>query len=155
MKTVKAVSSDSELKSNEIRLLTAIGFMSARTGLIEQASKIFESLLILRPQKAFPYVGLALSNLCVGQPERAVAILREQGLRVLPNDIELNFWLAIALHYSGQSGSAIELYGMLKTKNLEASALHGFEKIIRKIVDAEPLVGSRLQAEEPKTHVVQ
>ncbi len=95
-----------DLKSNDIRLLAAIGFASARSGLAEQSRKIFEGLASVRPQSAFPYIGLAMASLCVGEPERAASILRNRGLPNCPDDLELRVWLAIALKYSGQSAHA-------------------------------------------------
>ncbi|WP_051237486.1 hypothetical protein [Ottowia thiooxydans] len=45
--------------SDEIRLLTEIGFLASAKGDVARAEVIFGALLLLRPERAFAHVGLA------------------------------------------------------------------------------------------------
>ncbi|MET4580098.1 tetratricopeptide repeat protein [Ottowia thiooxydans] len=45
--------------SSDIHLLTEIGFLASARGDVARAEPIFRALLLLRPEKAFPHVGLA------------------------------------------------------------------------------------------------
>ncbi len=102
-------SSELTINAAETRLLSAIGFMSARAGLVQHATKIFECIVIHRPQKSFGYAGLALSNLCVGSYSQAISILRDRGLKKLPGDVDLLAWLGIALFFSGEKFAALKI----------------------------------------------
>jgi len=63
------------LDGEEIRLLTELGFVAAGAAQIRRAEEIFRALVLLRPQRAFPYVGWALAHLNVGQAQEAVSVL--------------------------------------------------------------------------------
>ncbi len=117
------------LSSSEIRLLAAIGFLSARFGLFGQASQIFEGLLPNVPGKPFVYIGLALAKLCIGEYTQAVSILRERGLVAFPDDPELSSWLVIALHYSGHSSVAIKIANDIKSAGDNDDFSRVFQKI--------------------------
>ncbi len=122
--------SKSDLKAKDIRLLAAIGFISARSGLAEQSRKIFEGLAIARPESTFPYIGLALTNLCIGAPDTAVEILKVRGLKAVPNDSELRAWLAIAFHYSGQVVDAGQVCDQLQSEYGGPEVLSTLNKVL-------------------------
>lgn len=124
----------SDLKPSDIRLLAAIGFASARAGLAEQSRTIFEGLASARPHSAFPYIGLALANLCIGEPENAASILRNRGLSNLPDDVELRIWLALALKYSGQSAHAAAICKSLQGEEAGPELLEKFNQALAGLV---------------------
>ena len=72
------------LSASEIRLLTEIGFVAAGRGWLDQARKIFNSLILLRPDRAFPYIGMGLALINAGQASEAVALL-DRATAVLRN----------------------------------------------------------------------
>lgn len=94
------------LSSDEIRLLSALGFMAARAGHVVPAVRIFEGLALLRKDKAFPYIGLALAMICVGAYGDAVRVLEERGLAACPGDVEINAYLGLALRLAGRFSEA-------------------------------------------------
>ncbi len=134
--------SKSDLTAKDIRLLAAIGFVSARSGLAEQSRKIFEGLSIARPESTFPYIGLALTNLCIGTPETAVDILKERGLKAVPNDPELRTWLAIAFHYSGQVINARQVCEKLQNECEGADVLNTLNKVLSRYFNDAPHIYS-------------
>lgn len=70
------------LESSDIRLLTEIGFLAGGRGQFEQARTIFDALIHLRPERAFPYVGLAMALLNAGRADEAVVHLASARRRV-------------------------------------------------------------------------
>lgn len=63
------------LDSDEIRLLTEVGFVAAGAAQVGRAEEIFSALAHLRPQRAFPYIGWAVAHLNAGQAQEAVNVL--------------------------------------------------------------------------------
>jgi hypothetical protein len=72
------------LPAEDIRLLTELGMLGAGAGvtLHPQTSVLFHNLMVLRPERDFPYVGMACAHLNLQRPEEAVRVL-EQGLRIM------------------------------------------------------------------------
>ncbi len=103
------------LSADEIRLLSALGFMAARSGHVVPAIRIFEGLAVLRKDKAFPYVGLALAMICVGAYGDAVNVLRERGMVACPGDPEILACLGLALQLAGRTSEAALLTRDLQT----------------------------------------
>jgi hypothetical protein len=85
------------LASAEIRLLAEIGFLACGAGHSRAARLIFEGLKVLRPDRSFPYIGMALSRIEAGANDEAIRILREEGLRASPGNEELQVFLGLAL----------------------------------------------------------
>lgn len=90
--------------SNEVRLLTEIGFLAAARGDVRRAQRIFGALEHIRPASAAVYVGLALSHLNNASADEALRIL-ERGLRLVPGDDAplLHAFRALAFQSSGRS----------------------------------------------------
>ncbi len=66
------------LSSHEVRLLTEIGFMAAASPILRvETEQLFRQLMILRPRRAFPYIGLATACLNRGLPDQAAAVMSE------------------------------------------------------------------------------
>lgn len=66
------------LSTAEIRLLTEIGFMAAASPVLKvETEQLFRQLMVLRPRRAFPYIGLATAWLNRGQPDQAAAVMTE------------------------------------------------------------------------------
>lgn len=70
------------LSADDARLLSDIGFVAASSGQTRQAVQIFQSLTLVRPMRAFPYLGLALTHLNAKDAAAAVSALA-LGRRVL------------------------------------------------------------------------
>lgn len=61
--------------SDDIRLLTEIGFLASARGDVARAEAIFSALLLLRPDQAFAHVGLATALMNARRPGDAAARL--------------------------------------------------------------------------------
>ena len=109
------------LTSAQVRTLTEIGMLAAGHGLAAEAATIFEALQVLRPQRSFPYIGLALASLNSGHPEEAVRILERDGLAACPGDPDLRAFLGLAL----------------KLAQRPAESLRVLEALVRDMPDAQ------------------
>lgn len=105
------------LQSDDVRLLTELGFVAAAAGLQAQSSTMFTALLRLRPERAFPYIGLATGHLNEGQAEQAEAILL-RGSQVLgqqgPDPVDAQAvadWLEDRALLAAFQGLALQLSG--------------------------------------------
>jgi hypothetical protein len=66
------------LSSAEIRLLTEIGFMAGASAVLRaETEQVFRQLMVLRPRRAFPYIGWATACLNRGEADRAVEVMVE------------------------------------------------------------------------------
>jgi len=61
--------------SDDIRLLTEIGFLASARGDVARAEVIFGALLLLRPDKAFAHLGLATALMNARRPGDAATHL--------------------------------------------------------------------------------
>ena len=110
------------ITSEHVRTLTEIGMLAAGHGRTEEAVAIFESLRILRPQRAFPYVGLALASLNSGKPEEAVRVLEREGLAACPGDADIRAFLGLALRLAQRPAESDRVLGELVRDQPDAQA---------------------------------
>lgn len=109
------------LTNEEISLLAELGFMAATAGYVVPAIRIFQGLLVLRADQAFPYIGLAVARLYVGAFNDAVRVLREDANSVQHGRDELELYLGFALYLAGQRSEAASLlYALLERGGLDA-----------------------------------
>jgi len=110
------------LTSDEVRLLAEIGFMACRGRENTSAFAIFEGLRELRPGHGFVFLGRAMARMSAGRAEEAVRILRDEGLKILPGDEELQVFLAIALKEVGRERDCRRVLEALVVRCGEPSA---------------------------------
>ncbi|WJF89293.1 hypothetical protein QS306_09170 [Paraburkholderia bonniea] len=91
------------LDSDEIRLLTSIGFIAASIGALRHATEIFEALRLLRPGAPFPYIGVAVALMNAGRPADAAQFLQRHATPACPTDVTLQTFLALAHRQSGEN----------------------------------------------------
>jgi|LauGreDrversion4_2_1035121.scaffolds.fasta_scaffold98703_3 hypothetical protein len=72
------------LEASDVRLLTEIGMVGAGGGsrLAAAVEQLFGALMVLRPERDFPYIGQASAYLNQARPDDAVRVL-ERGLRIM------------------------------------------------------------------------
>ena len=97
------------LTSAQVRTLTEIGMMAAGHGLAAEAITLFQGLQVLRPQRAFPYIGLAVASLNSGHPEEAVRVLEREGLEACPGDPDLRAFLGLALKLAQRPAESLRV----------------------------------------------
>ncbi|MCX5590272.1 tetratricopeptide repeat protein [Alcaligenes endophyticus] len=93
-------------QEHEIRTLTEIGFLAAGQGHFTQAEHIFLGLSKLRPQKAFPFIGLAVTYLNQRLAQHAVTLLQATTLTAPQEHEQLQVWLGFALQQAGSPHAA-------------------------------------------------
>ena len=104
------------LSEADVRLITEIGFLGSGAGLVQQATQIFDALVLLRPLRDFPYIGLATVQLNQKNPEEAVRILA-QACKVLASTPEapqedqamLAAFRGVALHCAQRSAESRQI----------------------------------------------
>ena len=96
------------LESSDIRLLTEVGFLAAARADVKRAEAIFGALALLRPDRSFSYIGLAMAYLNTHRPEEAVAVLA-QGAKVVraQDQGELQAVRALALQLAGRTAESL------------------------------------------------
>ncbi len=96
--------------SNEVRLLTEIGFLASARGDTRRAQRIFDALERIRPANAAVYVGLALAYLNRGDADEALRVLDRGLLSVAAADVDvfvLHAFRAIAFQFAGRSSERL------------------------------------------------
>jgi len=122
------------LNSKEISLIAELGFMAATAGFVVPAIRIFQGLLVLRAEHAFPYIGLAVARLYVGAFNDAVRVLREAADVVLHGREEIQLYLGLALHLADQPTEAVRvLSALLECRSLDADQQPLAESVLAQI----------------------
>ncbi|HLU14370.1 MAG TPA: hypothetical protein VKZ71_00905 [Burkholderiaceae bacterium] len=94
------------LETDEVRTLTEIGFLAAGNGFFDEACRIFNALKLIRPDRAFPLVGLAVAHLNAGHTTQAVALLENTQLTDPAEQAVCNTWRGFALQQAGHQHAA-------------------------------------------------
>ena len=89
------------ITSDDVRLLAAIGFLSAKSGCVAPAIRIFESLIKLRPGAVFPFIGLSIAYMAVGMNQDSLYVLTERAALAGSDDEVLYLWRSLAFHQLG------------------------------------------------------
>ncbi len=122
------------LTSDEISLIAELGFMAATAGFVVPAIRIFQGLLVLRADHAFPYIGFAVARLYVGAFDEAVRVLRDDANAALHGRDEIELYLGLALHLAGQPAEAARvLYALLERGGLDADQRPLAESVLLQI----------------------
>jgi len=111
------------LSADEIRLLTEIGFVAAGRGDVPRARQVFEALAVLRPQRAFPRIGLAVALLNAGQAREAVEVLERAPLQDAEERAMLDAWRGFALQLAARRGESLRVLSRVAAGQGEAAAL--------------------------------
>lgn len=99
------------MQSEDIRLLTEVGFLAAARGDLQRAGVIFGALERLRPAAGFPYIGLAVAMLNAGKPDAAVHELDNGLLHVpLADAPELHAFRGLALQKAGRQSESLRAF---------------------------------------------
>lgn len=93
----------------DIQLLTQVGFLAAGRGNAPQAVRIFDGLALLRPQRAFAFVGLACALMNAGRAAEAVQRLQAVHLPDGPEADMLHTFHALALQLAGRAAESSHL----------------------------------------------
>lgn len=95
-----------DIDTRHIQLLTPIGFLAAGRGDVQSAVRIFEALALLRPEHAFPLVGLATALMNSGRAAEAVQRLQSVHLPAGPETDMLRALHGLALQLAGRNAES-------------------------------------------------
>ena len=106
------------LEADDARFLTEIGMLAAGRGDVRHADTIFHALRRLRPERAYPVVGLAVARLNAGRANDAVRLLEDAVLADPQERAVVRAWCGLALQLAGRSAESLRVLA-------EAAALPG------------------------------
>ena len=92
---------ETPLNAEEARLLTEVGMLAAGAGDLRRARVIFEALRRLRPERAYPLVGLAVAHMNAGRAADAARLLENAKLADPEERAQVRVWRALALQLAG------------------------------------------------------
>lgn len=92
--------------NDDVQLLTQVGFLAAGRGDAAAALRIFEALALLRPDRSFAYVGLAVALLNAGRAGEAVQRLDAVRLPGGPELDMLEAFKGLALQFAERRGES-------------------------------------------------
>src|SRR5690606_30787291 len=97
--TGKAVSSETAfvLGADDARFLAEVGMLAAGKGDLGRADAIFGALRLLRPDRAYPLVGLAVARLNAGLAAEAARLLEDARLDDPEERAVVQAWQGLAL----------------------------------------------------------
>ena len=95
------------ISSADVRLLTELGFCALGLGRIKAARSIFEGLRGVRSQRAFPYIGLAVTEIAARRFDQAVSVLQAAGEVIAEDRAEINTFLGLALQLAGRHRESV------------------------------------------------
>ena len=94
------------LDKDDARLLAEIGMMAAGRGDLARADAIFGGLRLLRPERAYPLIGLAVARLNIDRAAEAAQLL-ESAVLAEPEEYALvQGWRGFALQLAGRSAES-------------------------------------------------
>lgn len=111
--------------ASDIQLLTQVGFLAAGRGDVPRALRIFEALALLRPERAFGFVGLASALMNAGRAAQAVQRLQSVDLPAGPEADMLDTFKGLALQLAGRSGESTYLLRQIVMRSRNAPASEG------------------------------
>jgi len=94
------------LTSDEIRMLTEIGFIASASGDTVRACRIFDALIMLRPHRAFPYIGKALAWMNAGKMQEAITVFERAAVVDIDDQADIALYHALALQLASRSGES-------------------------------------------------
>lgn len=106
------------LDAQDARLLTEIGMLAAEAGDVARADAVFGALRRVRPDRAYPYIGLVLARLAAGRAGEAVRLLEDAEIADPQERGVLHAWRGLALQLAGRSAESRKVLA-------EAAAMSG------------------------------
>lgn len=111
------------LSADDARLLAEVGFLAAGAGDAARAETIFNALRRLRPDRAYPVVGLAVAWMNANRAPDAVRLL-EGAMAPDPADRALlDAWRGFALQLAGRRAESVRLLETLAMGESEGARL--------------------------------
>lgn len=100
----QAVSKETALAflKEDLHMLVEVGFLGAAQGDVPRAERIFKALALVRPDRAYPLIGLAVAYLNARRANDAVRLLERAPALSDPGERQvLDVWRGFALQQAG------------------------------------------------------
>ena len=94
------------LTDSEVQRLLDIANAGVQKGLIAQARRVYEGILVNRPEHVPTLISLAMSKMAVGEYAEAEATLREKVLTDHPEDADALAYLGLNAFLAGRPDEA-------------------------------------------------
>lgn len=111
------------LEADDARFLTEIGMLAAGRGNVQHADTIFDALRRLRPERAYPLVGLAVARLNAGRADEAARLLEDAVLADPQERAVVRAWCGLALQLAGRNAESRKALAEAATLPGEGGAL--------------------------------
>ncbi|MEO5672264.1 MAG: hypothetical protein ABIR26_16370 [Ramlibacter sp.] len=96
------------LEPDDVRLLTAVGFLAAGRGDVRRAEVIFSALERVRPAGAYCFVGMAMAYLNAGRADDAARVLHRGLSAVEKEDLgHIHAFRGLALQLAGRANASL------------------------------------------------
>ncbi len=112
-------------EKQDMQLLAQIGFLAANRGNLRLALRIFEALAVLRPERAFPFVGIITAFMNKGRAGEAVERLQTVRLPAGPESDMLDAFKGLALQLAGKTGESTYLLRQVVMRGRNAAPSEG------------------------------
>lgn len=137
--------------SDDIRLLTEIGFLAAGRGDLARAEAIFSALVLLRPDKAFAHVGLAMALMNRGRHGEAAARIERVLLPAGPERDLLGAIRAMALQLDRRNAEATRLLRSIAHQHIDpglppSDGVRLARRLLGESIPAETMTAAALAA---------
>lgn len=94
------------LEADDARFLTEIGMLAAGRGDVRRADPIFNALRRVRPDRAYPLVGLAVARLNAGRAAEAARLLEDVEFADPEEQALARAWCGLALQLAGRGAES-------------------------------------------------
>lgn len=106
------------------KILSMIGFIASTLRLSDFAMAIFNTLQMYRPESEYPYIGAAIAQLDAGCFEEAVDMIRDNALRINPQNDLAKAILALAYTYLRRNTESLSLMEEIESNGRSEAAVN-------------------------------
>lgn len=97
------------LESEDVRLLTQIGFIASARADVPRAQLIFDAVLHARPERSMGYLGIAIAQLNAGLSHEAVNTLQKAAMPPGEEADMIGAFLGLALQMDARTSDSIRM----------------------------------------------
>jgi len=111
------------LEAKDARMLAEVGMLAAGRGDLKRAETIFGGLRLLRPDRAYPLVGLAVARMNAGHAGDAAQLLEPIRLAEPEEQALVQAWRGFALQLAGRSAESQRVLSVAAASSGEGAVL--------------------------------
>ena len=111
------------LEAKDARMLAEVGMLAAGRGDLKRAETIFVGLRLLRPDRAYPLVGLAVARMNAGHAGDAAQLLEPIRLAEPEEQALVQAWRGFALQLAGRSAESQRVLSVAAASSGEGAVL--------------------------------